>query len=504
LSKRIRQKLGEESSKISENYTPLVKATTSSLKALKLFADGMKIKHTDVSTGIDLIKQAVELDPQFALAHAELGKHYYSNGNNQKGEQHFQKALSQLDRLTLREQMWIKALAAEWRGKKETAIERYKTYLSQYPDDYTAWFRLGYTYLITGKHEKCIDAYTRVVEFEPNDIYSLSNLATCYNGKGENKKALEYYRKTFEISPQMKKKYFINNEFGFMLVEMGKLEEARETFKLMLEDSEMKSRGYRHLALLNTYTGNFSKAIGHFKKAIVLNQSQDWPLSEYRNRLYLARSYRIKGMENEFREEVKEIEVLIEEMDLSPSWLSKAGVLFIRNDMVDKSERMLEKIKNSIGEYTDISAVNRDLNEDEAFYHWINGEIALKRGNEDKALESLKVAYNILEYPTPLAHYYYKTGNPDKAITYFKKAINKYDLGSEGQLKRIMAHYHLGNIYREQGKKSQAITYYEKLIELWKNGDEDLWPLQEARKQLKKLKEATALLSSDGYTASQT
>jgi tetratricopeptide (TPR) repeat protein len=62
----------------------------------------------------------------------------------------------------------------------------------------------------------------------------------------------------------------------------------------------------------------------------------------------------------------------------------------------------------------------------------------------------------------------------------------------------------LGNIYREQGKKSQAITYYEKLIELWKNGDEDLWPLQEARKQLKKLKEATALSSSDGYTASQT
>ncbi|MGK7369916.1 MAG: protein kinase domain-containing protein [Candidatus Halalkalibacterium sp. M3_1C_030] len=488
LTKRIRLRLGESPSKISEKHTPIVKATTSSLKALKLYAEGMRIKHSDESTGYDLIEQAVQLDPQFALAHAELGKYYYINGNNQKGEQHFQKALSQLDRLTLREQLWIKALAAEWRGKKETAIERYKTYLSQYPDDYTAWFRLGYTYLTTGKEEKCIDAYRRVVEFEPRNSYSLVNLATCYNSKGDNENALKYYRKTFEISPQMKKQRFINNEFGFLLVEMGKLEEARETFKLLLEDSELKSRGHRHLGLLNSYNGNFSKAIDHFKKAIVLNQSQDVPLSEYRNRLYLVRSYEVKGMENEFNKEVKEIEKLIDQMKLSPSWLSKAGVLFARNDLVDKAQQILRKIEDSLGETDVAAAVNRDLSEDEAFYHWIKGEIALKRRNEDTALESLKIAYNILDDPNPLAHFYYKTGNLDKAITYYEKAIEKYDLGSEGQLKWILAHFYLGDIYQKQGKSKQAIKYYEQLIELWENGDEDLWPLQEARKQLEILK----------------
>ncbi|MDX1585819.1 MAG: protein kinase, partial [Balneolaceae bacterium] len=143
FSKQIRLELGEPQSGISENYTPIIQATTSSLEALKLYAEGMKLRIYDEQTGYDLIEQAVELDPKFALAHAELGMHYYIGGQRQEGEEHFQKALEQMDRLTVRERLWIRAVVEDWRGDREKAIENYKSYLSQYPDDYAAWWRLG-------------------------------------------------------------------------------------------------------------------------------------------------------------------------------------------------------------------------------------------------------------------------------------------------------------------------------------------------------------------------
>jgi tetratricopeptide (TPR) repeat protein len=492
LAKIIRMKLGEPSSRISDNYTPIVKATTSSLKALKLFAEGMNIKLTDESIGYNLIEQAITIDPEFALAHAELGKHYYINGNRKKGEEHFQKALNQMNRLTLRERLWIRALVAESRGEQEKAIDHYKTYLNQYPDDYNAWWRLGYAYLSTGNDDECIEAFNRYVEYEPLSSGALVNIATCYNSKGENKQALKYYRKAFKVYPEIKKHRFINNEYGFLLVEMDSLEKARETFELMLTDSDTEARGYRSLALLNTYQGNFSKGIDYFKKAILLNESQNFSLSEYRNRIFLAKSYLMKGMKNEFKDEIKEIERLVDEMNLSPSWLSKAGHLFVKNNMTDKAQWVMRKIKDSVGDTLATSAVNRDISMDEAFYHLINGEVALATGKEEEAIESLKIADNVLDFPNSLAHYYYKTGDLDKAINFYDNVINEKSLGNEDQLRLILAHYNLGKIYQEQGKVNRAIKYYEQFIDIWKKGDEDLWALQNARKQLEKLDEVTS------------
>ncbi|MGK7370934.1 MAG: protein kinase domain-containing protein, partial [Candidatus Halalkalibacterium sp. M3_1C_030] len=334
FSKQIRQVLGESPSSISDSYTPIVQATTSSLKALKLYAEGMKMKFYDESTGYDLIEQAAELDPEFALAHAELGMHFYINGNRNRGEEHFQKALDEMDRLSLRERLWIRSVVADWRGNREKAIENYKSYLSQYQDDYYAWWRLGYTYLITGQPENCVDAYSRVVEFNPNESSAFINVASCYKALDQNKEALDYYDRAFSINPNWKKGMYVNSEYGFLLVEMGELEQARETFEIMLDSKDTKARGLRSLALLNTYTGNFSRAVDHFKEAILLNKSNNTFLSEYRDRLFLAKAYLVKGMKADFLDEVNEIDSLIGKMDLSPTWLAKAGVLYARNNMV--------------------------------------------------------------------------------------------------------------------------------------------------------------------------
>ncbi len=487
FSKNIRRALGEPSSNISDSFTPIVQATTSSLQALKLYAEGTKVRLTDQATGYDLIEQSVELDPKFALAHADLGMHYYIEGQRKKGEEHFRKALDEMDRLTLRERLWIRAVVTDWRGNREKAIENYKSYLTQFPDDYNAWWRLGYTYLITGQYENCVDAYSRVVEFNPGESSSFINVATCYKGMDEKEQAIEYYERGFDVNPEWKKGIYVNNEYGFLLVELDSLEKARETFEVMLTEKETKARGLRSLALLNTYTGNFPKAIDYFKEAVLLNKSGNNFLSEYRDRMYLARAYRAMGMNREFMQEISEIELLVDGMDLSPAWLAKAGQLYARNGMVDKAEQILVKMENNIGDIVATSGVNRNLGQDQAFYHLLKGEILLAREDYEDAAESLQIANNIINNPESLAHCYYKAGNLDEAIAFYREVIGEKNISNEDQLKWILAHYRLGNIYEELGNVEEAVASYEQLLAIWEKGDEDLLALKDAENRLDKL-----------------
>src|SRR6516225_3967766 len=73
----IRNKLGESLSTVRKYDTPLEQATTPSLEALKAFSLGMKTwEGRGDSAGIPFLKHAIELDPNFALAYAMLGRFY--------------------------------------------------------------------------------------------------------------------------------------------------------------------------------------------------------------------------------------------------------------------------------------------------------------------------------------------------------------------------------------------------------------------------------------------
>ena len=73
----IRNKLGESLSTVQKFDTPLDQATTPSLEALKAFSSGHKNMFTKGATGaIPFFKQAIELDPNFAIVYAWLGRAY--------------------------------------------------------------------------------------------------------------------------------------------------------------------------------------------------------------------------------------------------------------------------------------------------------------------------------------------------------------------------------------------------------------------------------------------
>jgi len=94
--------------------------------------------HTKYADAVTLFKAAIELDPNFAMAHAALGRAYCSYIYYQMdlGRQEYEKALALAPRLTERETMIIEIHKAADLDQVEEAYGLYRAYLASYPEDW--------------------------------------------------------------------------------------------------------------------------------------------------------------------------------------------------------------------------------------------------------------------------------------------------------------------------------------------------------------------------------
>lgn len=489
MARRVREHLGESLASISARGLALPQATTSSLEALKTYVEARRVAGRDPRAGFKLLEQAVALDPEFAAAHAELGSQCYIAGNRDRGEEHFKKALAQLDRLTQRERLWIQALVEDWRGNREEAVGRYKTYLSQYPDDKNGWFRMGWTYMATLRQvEPAIEAFTRVLQLDPQESAAFVNLATCYNLLDKYPEAVREYEKAFAIRPDEMLGQYVNHEYGFTLVHVGQIEKARQVFGQMVAlTDQRKARGYRSLALLDMYEGRYRSAAARLQEAILLNQANKTTLSEFRDRLFRATVYRRLGRARDLTTELNTLSRLAARTRLSPEWLSLAGTLFARTGRVHDAGALVAQAAARMADPAAMSGINRSNRGDQAKLNLLKGEVALASGRPAEALEAFELAHRLNpggDTLDALALANLRLGRAAEAIGRYEELLGRDELGGEGQEPWILGHYELGRLYEQTGDAVRARQRYERFLEIWKNADTEIRSVADARARL--------------------
>jgi eukaryotic-like serine/threonine-protein kinase len=83
IARRFRTRVGESLATVEQHSTPLAAATTPSLEALKAYRTGLKVNVTaGNAASIPFYRRAVEIDPQFAMAYANLGLNYSAIGES--------------------------------------------------------------------------------------------------------------------------------------------------------------------------------------------------------------------------------------------------------------------------------------------------------------------------------------------------------------------------------------------------------------------------------------
>jgi len=172
---QLRAKLGESLPSIRRFDAPLEQATTSSLEAWKAFCLGERLKQVGQNMeSIPFYLQAIDRDPDFALAHARLSAQYSNTLQMGLSREYAQKAYDLKDRVSERERLYITLHFQTSDLNKYTEISELLTQM--YPSDFGGHTALGAAYRGRGEYEKALVEFQEANRLNPDHVAPYSNM----------------------------------------------------------------------------------------------------------------------------------------------------------------------------------------------------------------------------------------------------------------------------------------------------------------------------------------
>jgi serine/threonine protein kinase/tetratricopeptide (TPR) repeat protein len=191
--KAVREHLGESLASIGKYDVPVTDATTKSLEALRAYGQGIRARATKGdAASVPFFRQAIEKDPEFALAYAKLGVVLNNTGQGEEARQHAAKAYELRDKVSEYERLYINwNYAARVQGDQKATKDALELLIGAYPRDYAARNNLGVYYNNTGEFEEALKQYQAATDIAPDEPGPISNAAyvLMYLGRYEEASA---------------------------------------------------------------------------------------------------------------------------------------------------------------------------------------------------------------------------------------------------------------------------------------------------------------------------
>src|ERR1019366_4808892 len=185
IASTFRTRVGESLATVEKHSTPLAEATTSSLEALKAFSTGMKVTLSSGQVAaLPFFRRAVELDPKFAMAYANLGFSYGAVGESVLSAESTTTAWQLRDRVSDRERFFIDFIYdRQVTGNLEKAYQTLELWLQTYPrqkEPNAQGLLGGVSTHGTGRYQRAIEASQKEIAADPYFLFGYQNIATGY------------------------------------------------------------------------------------------------------------------------------------------------------------------------------------------------------------------------------------------------------------------------------------------------------------------------------------
>ena len=174
----LRKRLGESRQSLKTFDVSIEQATTSSLEALRAYQLGLDLRaHSKNVESRDVLKTAIALDPDFAIAYAQLGSAYSNLGEPSYAKQYFEKAFALRARATEPERLYITGRYFDIvTGEREKGSENSKLWIEIYPNDWKAYNALANNAVLLGRYQTAVDNARKAMELGPGQDFGVSNL----------------------------------------------------------------------------------------------------------------------------------------------------------------------------------------------------------------------------------------------------------------------------------------------------------------------------------------
>jgi eukaryotic-like serine/threonine-protein kinase len=179
----FRSAVGESFASVQRHSKPLVEATTRSIEALKAYQTGLEAHmRSGEAASIPHLERAIELDPQFALAHALLGINYSVMGESVRAAESATHAYQLRDRVTDSERFFITAMYDRHvTGNIERLQQTYEAWIRTYPRDPTPHGLLaGLCAHGTGQFDLAVAHAGQALALEPGHPLASLSKATAH------------------------------------------------------------------------------------------------------------------------------------------------------------------------------------------------------------------------------------------------------------------------------------------------------------------------------------
>jgi serine/threonine protein kinase/Tfp pilus assembly protein PilF len=233
--------------------------------------------YTLLSTGFDILpnkdampkardaaQKALELDPNLAEAYVSLGLVALSYDWDRKAtKKYFQKAI-ELNPNSMSAHQWFEFYWTYMMADFDTAIAHLERAEELDPLNFLIKVRLGFMSIFKGDYDHALDQFKALLDFEPNFALLYLSFATAYALKGDYDEALSYGEKMLEVGPRVVA--YVGN-MGWLYAVAGKKEKA---YELLAELEERSKKGYVSsfwMALIYLSLGEIDKTFEWFEKA---------------------------------------------------------------------------------------------------------------------------------------------------------------------------------------------------------------------------------------------
>ncbi len=192
----IRRAVGESADSVQRYGTPAIQATTASIDALRQLRLGDVARELGQGTAaLDHYRQAVLLDPDFALAHLRRGTTASTFGTEAERDEALERAYALKDKVTLPERLEIEARYYTFAGSNEARVfDAMQQLVRHYPRRVVFRRSLADAYLRNGRFDAAMAEALEASRLEPKSqasMVALGRTHLCLNQIPEAVQAAE-------------------------------------------------------------------------------------------------------------------------------------------------------------------------------------------------------------------------------------------------------------------------------------------------------------------------
>jgi len=274
IAGRFRRKAGESLAKVKEHEIPLIEATTASLEALQAYSAAQAVNISKGSgAAIPLFKQAVDLDPSFALASAHLGRSYGNIGERALASDSIQKAYELRNRASDPEKFFISInYEQDVTGNLEKATEIAESWAQTYPRDVRAHTFLSMGLRSTGRYEASLEETSKAIAVDPDSAFGYVSQALDYLILEHPEKANETIAAAWDRKLQPAQLILIRYFTAFLSRDTATMEQQVQLAQNRPDTNDWITHGR---ALVAAYSGRLQQARELSNSAVALARAAE-------------------------------------------------------------------------------------------------------------------------------------------------------------------------------------------------------------------------------------